>query len=97
MLGQPVPCGAIYRHKSRKRDEVALDEKLRARTLETIEAVRGMLIEQAMPEPPADARCPKCSLLPACMPEALTDGRRQRAHAKGLYEFGEEESACDSG
>ena len=97
MFAQPVPRGAIYRHKSRTRQEVALGEQLRSLTVETIEAVRALLGGQAMPQPAADQRCRKCSLLPACMPEALTDRERQEAHTNALYRFGEGESICDSG
>lgn len=71
MLDRDVPLGAIYHYSSRRRREVVFDAKLRSLTKETILAVRELLVTATVPSPVADARCPKCSLLDACMPFAL--------------------------
>jgi CRISPR-associated exonuclease Cas4 len=73
MLGCRVEKGAIYHFKSRRRREVLLDEKLRSRTLETIEQTRALLALGKLPPPVADNRCEDCSLLEACLPYALRD------------------------
>jgi len=71
MLGKAVPRGAVYHHGSRRRREVRFDSGLRELTEETVREVRRLLTEGRVPPPVADARCPKCSLLDACMPFAL--------------------------
>jgi CRISPR-associated exonuclease Cas4 len=71
MFGCAVPLGAIFHHASRRRREVQLDERLRSLTHQTILDTRNLLKTSHMPPPVADARCPDCSLLDACMPYAL--------------------------
>jgi len=75
MLGTDVPKGALFWIASRKRVEIALDENLRARTLEIIAATRSILQGTDLPEPANDKRCPKCSLLDACLPGAIVRAR----------------------
>ena len=83
MTGQPVPCGAIYHHKSRRRREVVFDEALRENVVKVIEAIRIMLNSKTLPPPVHDKRCDKCSLKESCMPEVLGQkGREKRLLAK---------------
>ena len=84
MLGQEVPKGAIYHFASRRRQEVMLDEELRSLTVETVKLVREMLGSEALPPPVADARCPKCSLYDACMPNVL---KGASADVKALFDL----------
>jgi CRISPR-associated exonuclease Cas4 len=79
MLSVDVPRGAIYYGATRKRHEVIFDEALRARTLELVQHVRSMLVDQQLPDAPNDARCRNCSLLHACLPDVV--GRRERLQA----------------
>lgn len=72
MLGCSIAKGAIYHHSSRRRREVTFDEALRRNTEEAIAGVRRMLIAGVLPPPADDARCPKCSLIDACMPSAAS-------------------------
>ncbi len=85
MFDEPVPLGAIYRAKKRARDEVQITADLRAFTLHTLEEVRAMLAQDALPPPPADQRCEKCSLRPACLPEVLANRRAFEGHHQSLY------------
>ena len=85
MLGVAVSTGAIYSIQTRRRREVAIDAALRARTQETIAAVRAMQ-RSAGPLPPAlnDGRCVKCSLVDACVPATVVAARQSRMAAQ-LY------------
>lgn len=85
MLGVPVSRGAIYYHATRRRHEVELDEALRERTTTAIEEVRAMLREQLLPEAPNDARCPKCSLINACLPSVVGEPHRMRGLQGALW------------
>lgn len=71
MLECRVDKGAIYHFKSRRRQEVLLDEKLRSRTLQVISQTREILASDILPPPVADSRCEDCSLIDACLPYVL--------------------------
>jgi CRISPR-associated exonuclease Cas4 len=76
MLGHPVPLGAIYHAASKRRREVKIDLKLRNFTKQAIVSVRELLAHQKLPAPVTDRRCDDCSLIDACMPQALTNFTR---------------------
>jgi CRISPR-associated exonuclease Cas4 len=79
MTGQPVPRGAIYHHGSRRRREVVFDDVLRQRVIETVAAVRQMLLNDELPPAVNDARCEHCSLKESCLPEVVGETARVRA------------------
>lgn len=81
MLGLAVPEGAIYSHQSRRRREVALDEALRQLTLEVVAQVRAMHQSGNLPPPVNDRRCPRCSLIDACVPGASRAASQRAALA----------------
>lgn len=74
MFDRTVPRGAIFHHRSKRRREVLFSETLRSLTLDTIHHVRTLLIQSQLPPPVADQRCPKCSLIDACMPYTIQQG-----------------------
>ena len=71
MLNRPVPRGAVFHHASRRRREVEFTETLRADVENVGKAVRELLAASTIPPPLADARCPNCSLIDVCMPDAV--------------------------
>jgi len=76
MTGHPVPEGALYLVKERRRIPVCLDAPLRERTFKAIAEVRAMLLSHRLPEAMYDRRCARCSLLDACVPQARTAALR---------------------
>lgn len=80
MLGVPVPRGAIFYHAVRRRHEVVIDVDLRRQTVAAVAAVREILRAQRLPPASNDARCPKCSLINACLPAVVGE----RARLRGL-------------
>lgn len=78
MLAVEVLHGALFHHAIRRRTEVVFTDDLRRRTIEAIEAVRDMLVVQRLPDAANDARCPKCSLINACLPSVVGDPHRLR-------------------
>ncbi len=72
MLGHAAPHGAIYHASSHRRRDVAITPALRAKVIETADAIRAMLASGKLPPPVNDARCRECSLKEICQPEALT-------------------------
>ncbi len=81
MLGRPVREGAVFYHASRRQRTVVFDEGLRARTCRAIEAIRGWQRAGRMPPPVNDSRCPNCSLVELCLPDALAAGAAEDAAA----------------
>ena len=81
MLGVTVPLGAIYHASSRRRREVAITPDLRHAVEATVNAVRQMIENRALPPPVNDERCRACSLIDTCQPTALADATRiKRMH-----------------
>ncbi len=76
MLGCCVPSGSIFHHGSRRRRTIEMDQALRSRTLEVIEATRSLLQSEHLPPPVFDKRCQDCSLIESCMPEAISQFKR---------------------
>ena len=79
MFGRPVPEGALYLVKERRRTPIPLDAPLREATLAAIAAVRAMLLSGDLPPAVHDRRCARCSLLDACVPQARTAALARRA------------------
>lgn len=79
MLSVSVERGAVYSLQTRRRREVAFDDTLRDETRALIEAIRAMQGSRG-PLPPAlnDNRCPRCSLLDACVPATVVAARHAR-------------------
>ena len=69
MLHVPVPRGAVYHVKTRRRRTVEFNAPLRTLTLETIECVRALLAEDHVPPAVRKPQCDGCSLHGVCLPE----------------------------
>ncbi|NBY46199.1 MAG: CRISPR-associated protein Cas4 [Proteobacteria bacterium] len=85
MLGTAVPRGVIWSVGARRRTEVALDAELRRETEDMVEKVRTLLSGVRLPPAINDARCPKCSLVHACLPAVVASPARIRGLASSLY------------
>lgn len=85
MLGLPeggVPAGAVYHVKTRRRRPVEFTPALRRLTLDTVEAVRSLLVSGAVPAATVKPQCNGCSIRAVCLPElTASPGSLARAHA----------------
>jgi CRISPR-associated exonuclease Cas4 len=79
MLGLPIPEGALFYGKTRRRQVVPFDDALREEVRRVALAVHELLRRGATPPPAADERCAACSLVEECLPGAF--GR----HSASLY------------
>lgn len=74
MTGHPIPEGALFYGKTRRRKIIALDEELRATTLKVASEARSSIDTGTLPAPVFEPRrCNACSLAELCHPEAPRD------------------------
>jgi CRISPR-associated exonuclease Cas4 len=85
MLRVPVPAGAIYSVKSRRRREVIFDAALRRATEDAADRLHALLATQAVPPPVPDPRCRACSVNGLCLPEVVADAAAYRRAALALF------------
>lgn len=67
-FGCSIPKGAIFYINAHRRDEVALTDNLRQKTIETAKKIRELLSQETIPVEKYSAKCKRCSILPACQP-----------------------------
>ena len=80
MFGVQIPEATVYYIASRQRETYELNEAIRIVTAE-IPGNWEMKLGLRLPEPVADKRCPKCSLIDACMPFAVKEAAKQQSFA----------------
>ncbi len=86
MNQRPVPQGALFYAKSKRRREVNIDAALREKVVNTTAAIRVMLAAGVLPPPtPDESRCKACSLKDICQPEALRHLADNRTWLVNLY------------
>jgi CRISPR-associated exonuclease Cas4 len=84
MFKIPIESGALYFGKTKARINVRIDLDLRVKTLMAINEVRSMIQNGSLPPPAADRRCPKCSLIDACIPRVVHSAM---THLSNLYQL----------
>lgn len=90
MLGVPVPSGAIFSVKSKRRRVVAMTAELRQQTFEAAECLHALLRETRAPPPVVHPKCLQCSIRAVCLPD-LIDGRVRYARAaEQLFQISKE-------
>jgi CRISPR-associated exonuclease Cas4 len=85
MLGAPVPAGAIFHVKSKRRREVPFTPQLRQKTEEAAERLHKLIAAGVTPPPVLKPRCSGCSLKDLCMPELLERNQRVRVYHRRLF------------
>jgi CRISPR-associated exonuclease Cas4 len=84
MLGVPVPGGALFYGKTRRRCDVSFDATLRALTRETIARAHALFESGVTPAAEYEKKkCESCSLIDLCLPRAPA-GRAQRYFDRAL-------------
>ncbi len=71
MLAVRIIAGALFYGETRRRQDVTLDDELRAETLRLTAAVRAMIVSGTTPAPVYAKHCHSCSLLARCQPRAV--------------------------
>ena len=86
MLGQPVPAGALFYGRTRRRLAVAMDAALRQTTREACLDLHAFIQAGRTPEAVHDSRCAACSMEGACLPRACSGKRSVRAYLQHALE-----------
>jgi len=76
MLAVPVPAGALFYGRTRRRLDVHFDTGLRARTETACVRLHELLLSGRTPAAVREPKCSRCSLLDICKPDALTRSAR---------------------
>lgn len=96
MLGRPVPRGAIFHEKSKRRREVVVDAELQQQVAAAARAIRNMLARGLVPPPIDEARrCQECSLRETCQPALMRATEQVTKLAMELFEPDDEPASGD--
>jgi CRISPR-associated exonuclease Cas4 len=71
MMSIPVPEGAIFYGRTRRRFDVAFDESLRRETEEIAQKTHQLIASGRTPPPIYEKRCESCSLIKECLPKTI--------------------------
>ena len=74
MLKIPVPCGALFYGRNRRREAVDFTLELRCETAELCRQVHALIAACITPAPVYNKRCRSCSLFDICMPKKISVG-----------------------
>src|SRR4030066_991439 len=69
MLNVEIKKGALYYGRTRRREEVVFDEKLRLETEDAAKKVHALIESGRTPKAEYSKKCKKCSLYELCMPK----------------------------
>lgn len=72
MFKTNIPEGVLFSTKTRQRTSVELSIDIRTATLGAVDQIRRMIELGHLPPAPNDRRCPKCSLVDVCLPQAIS-------------------------
>ena len=74
MFEIPVDDGTIFYGEVRRRLDVHFDDQLRDLTEQAAARLHALIASRATPRAVRERKCDSCSLLPICLPEAMTRG-----------------------
>ncbi len=86
MLGVPVPRGAIFHIKSKRRREVVFTDKLRKKTEATAARLHELIASGITPAAVLKPQCDGCSLREVCQPELADQTARVERYCRELFQ-----------
>lgn len=83
MLGLAIPEGDLFYNRTRRRETVLFDDKIRARTIAAAARVRELIVLNIIPRARFEkSKCARCSLLNLCLPDATAETRSASGYLK---------------
>lgn len=86
MFNVEIPQGALFYDKSKRRQVVKFDERLRAMTMQAAADYHALVREHRTPPPVNDKRCDDCSLRDLCLPAVIARENAVRRYVQSLYQ-----------
>jgi CRISPR-associated exonuclease Cas4 len=86
MFSIEIPEGALFYDKSKRRQLVQFDERLRSTTMQAAADFHALMREHRTPPPVNDERCEDCSLRDFCLPAVVARQASVRQYVESLYE-----------
>lgn len=86
MLDVIIPAGALFYGQTRRREDVAFDDRLRTETAEISQGVHKLIEAGITPKARYEKKCDKCSLLSLCMPKACGKTKSARTYLLAAIE-----------
>lgn len=71
MTGQIIKEGYLWYWQTRRRENVAIDDSLRNKTLNVINEVKKLFQRATLPQPVFEKKCQACSLIDICNPQLV--------------------------
>ena len=83
MLGLSIPEGDLFYNRTRRRETVLFDDKIRERTIAAVARVRELVVLNTVPRARFEkSKCARCSLLNLCLPDATAETRSASGYLK---------------
>jgi CRISPR-associated exonuclease Cas4 len=82
MMNVHVPEGALFYGRRQQRYPVELGDELRRETCDAARRLHELISAGVTPPATKEPKCRRCSLLPICMPEAMSRGRSARRYVE---------------
>ncbi len=86
MFGVEIPEGALFYDRSKRRQVVKFDERLRAATIRAAADFHALMREHRTPPPVNDDRCDECSLRDFCLPAVTAKAASVSRYVQSLYD-----------
>jgi CRISPR-associated exonuclease Cas4 len=86
MTGQSVMKGAIFYGKTRRRQDVFFDEKLRTETETLVVKLHRLIDSRKTPRPIYSKKCDSCSFVEICLPRKLSGKVSAIKYLSGMIE-----------
>jgi CRISPR-associated exonuclease Cas4 len=85
MFNVQIPEGALFYDKSKRRQVVQFDDRLRTMTTQAAADFHALVGEHRTPPPVNDERCEECSLRDSCLPAVVGRENAVRRYVHSLY------------
>lgn len=86
MLNVEIKNGALYYGRTRRREDVVFDEKLRLETEDAAKKVHALIESETTPKAEYSKKCKKCSLLNLCLPKTCGRTRSVDSYLQNAVE-----------
>ena len=92
MFGVAVPAGSLFFLKTQRRQKIAFNADLRARTQAAAQRLHELVKQSQAPPPTLHPKCKQCSLHSLCLPELIAASESYRRATIRLFQVSDDPS-----